>query len=78
VVFLKTSAIFSSLDARIHCGRRLHRKVSRFLALEDAIDVTSRAPVLINLIRTVGDQTAGNSEEAFEVERGQFMGGTQA
>ena len=29
-------------------GRRLHRQVGRLLALEDAIDVAGRAPVLVD------------------------------
>ena len=28
-------------------GRRLHRQVGRLLALEDAVDVAGRAPVLV-------------------------------
>jgi len=40
-------------------GRRLHRKVGWLLALEDAIDVASRAPELVDRIDPVGDQAAG-------------------
>src|SRR5947209_10835954 len=40
-------------------GQRLHRKVGRLLALEDAIDVASCLPELIDLIRPVGDEAAG-------------------
>src|SRR5262245_51555468 len=36
-------------------GRRLHRKVGRLLAFEDAIDVAGGAPVLVDEIRAVGD-----------------------
>ena len=38
--------------------RRLHRKVGRLLALEDAIDVAGRAPVRVDEIGPVGDQAA--------------------
>ena len=46
------------VDDEVKLGRRLHRQVSRLLALEDAIDVIGRAPVLIGQIRPVGDQAA--------------------
>ena len=43
-------------------GRRLHRQVGRLLALEDAVDVAGRAPVLVDRIRPVGDQAAAGDE----------------
>ena len=58
-------------------GRRLHRQVGRLLALEDAIDVAGGAPVLIDVIRPIGDQAAGGDEGAFEVDRGQFVPGRE-
>ena len=45
-------------------GRRLHRQVGRLLALEDAIDVAGRAPVLVDRIRPIGDQAAGGDEDS--------------
>ena len=45
-------------------GRRLHRQVGGLLALEDAVDVAGRAPVLVDPIRPVGDQAAAGDEEA--------------
>jgi hypothetical protein len=46
-------------------GRCLHGKISGFLALEDAIDVASRAPVLIcqGLVRTKRDRRPGRIGE---------------
>src|SRR5262245_28316827 len=38
--------------------RRLHRQISWLLALEDAVDVTGRAAVLVDDIGSVGDQAA--------------------
>jgi hypothetical protein len=38
--------------------RSLHRKVGRFLAFEDTVDVTGGAPVLVDSIRSIGDQAA--------------------
>jgi hypothetical protein len=48
----------------------LHRQVGGLLALEDAVDVAGRAPVLVDVIRPVGDQAAGGDEGAFVVDRG--------
>ena len=59
-------------------GRRLHRKVGRLLALEDAIDVAGRAPVLVDDIRPVGDQAAVGDEIAGVVDRGQLDAGPPA
>ena len=36
------------VDHQLVLGRRLHRQVGRLLALEDAIDVAGRAPVLVD------------------------------
>ncbi len=58
-------------------GRRLHRQVGRLLALEDAVDVAGRAPVLVDEIRPIGDQAAGGDEDAFEVDRRQLVPGRQ-
>ena len=63
------------VDHQLVLGRRLHRQVGRLLALEDAIDVAGRAPVLVDQIRPIGDQAAAGDEEAFEVDRGQFVPG---
>ena len=47
------------VDDQFVLGRRLHRQIGRLLALEDAIDIAGRAPVLIDEVRPVGDQAAG-------------------
>jgi hypothetical protein len=52
-------------------GRRLHRKVGRLLALEDAIDIAGRLPVLVDLIRAVGDQAASGHIIIVRVDCGQ-------
>ena len=36
------------VDSEFVLGRRLHRKIGGFLALEDAIDVAGRAPILLD------------------------------
>ena len=38
------------VDHQLILGRRLHRQVGRLLALEDAIDVSCRLPVLVDKI----------------------------
>src|SRR5262249_56964792 len=48
-----------------------HRQIGRFLALEDAIDVSGRAPVLVDQGRPVGDQAAGGDVWAGREDRGQ-------
>ena len=54
------------VDHQLVLGRRLHRQVGRLLALEDAIDVAGRAPVLVDRIRPIGDQAAAGDEVASE------------
>src|SRR5262249_17612234 len=38
------------------------------LALENAVDVRGRAPILVEEIRTIGDQAASSNKEAVEVD----------
>lgn len=58
------------IDDQFVFGRCLHRQVSRFLPLKDAIDIASRAPVLVDPITPIGDQAAVVDELALEVDRG--------
>ena len=44
------------IDDQLVLGRRLHRQVGRLLALENAIDIASRAPVQVDKIGPIGDQ----------------------
>src|SRR5262249_42925408 len=53
-------------------GRRLHRQVGRFLALEDAIDVAGRATELCDGIIPVRDQAARGDEVAPVIDRGKL------
>src|SRR6266567_3552716 len=41
------------VDDQLVLGRRLHRKVARLLAFEDAVDVAGGAPILIEKIRPI-------------------------
>ena len=54
------------VDDQLELGRRLHRQVGRLLALEDAIDIAGRAPVLVDQVRPVGNQAAGGDVLAGE------------
>src|SRR6185437_9399425 len=38
------------VEHRLVFGRRLHRQVGRLLALEDAIDIAGRLPVLVDVV----------------------------
>src|SRR5262249_53992068 len=51
----------------------LHRQVGGLLPLEDAIDIASRLPELVDEIRPIGDQAAGSDEEAVPVDRRQLV-----
>jgi hypothetical protein len=52
------------IDRQLVLGRRLHRQVGWFLALEDAINVAGGAAVMIDLIRHMGDQATAGDEVA--------------
>ena len=66
------------VDDQLVLGRRLHRQVGRLLALEDAVDVAGRAPVLVDQVRPIGDQAAGGDVVAGGVDRGQIGAGPPA
>src|SRR5262245_11277926 len=55
------------VDNQFIFGRRLNRDVGWLLALEDAVDIAGSAPALIDVISSVGDQTAGSNELPFEI-----------
>src|SRR5262249_56481233 len=59
------------VNYKLVLGRRLHWKVGRFLALEDAIDVAGRAAVRVDRIRPVRDQAATGAEVAAGEHGGQ-------
>jgi hypothetical protein len=58
------------VDDQLVLCRRLHRQVGWFLAPKDAIDVSRGAAVLVNEIRTIGDQAAVARKEAVAKDRG--------
>src|SRR5262249_980621 len=65
------------VDNQLVFGWRLHRQVGRLFALEDAVDIASCLPVLIDLIRPVGDEAASGGEDWIIVDRGQLVSGRQ-
>ena len=56
-------------------GWRLYWQVGRLLALEDPIDVASRAAKLVKEIRPIRNQSPSGNIIAFIVERGQLVPG---
>src|SRR5262245_23734553 len=61
------------IDHQLELGWRLHRKVGRLLAPEDAVDVTGRASELVDGIRSIGNQAAGGGEVGEWVNRTQLV-----
>src|SRR5262249_57407341 len=60
------------VDNQLILGGCLHWQVSWFLAFEDAVDISGRAPVLVYRIRSVGNQAATSDEFALIVDRRQL------
>ena len=58
------------VDRQFIFGRGLHRQVSRFLSFENAIDVISRLPVLVDLVRSIGDKAADGNKMSVAVDSG--------
>ena len=54
-------------------GRRLHRKIGRLVAPQDAINVGRRLSHFIDTIGAVGHEPAGRDEIAEGIYRGQAM-----
>jgi hypothetical protein len=48
---------------RLSTGRHLHRQVGGLLALQDAIDVAGRPPVLLDIVRPIGDEAAAATKK---------------
>ena len=61
------------VDHEFVLDRRLYRQIGGLFAFENAIDVTGRTSVPVDLIRTVGDQTAAIDVAAVRRDRGQSM-----
>jgi hypothetical protein len=59
------------VDHQVVLGRCLYREIGGLLALEDAVDIAGRLPVLLDLVRPVGNQAASGDVVAERVDRGQ-------
>ena len=59
------------IDHQLVFRRSLNWKFAWLLALEDAIDISGGAPVLIDEVDSIGNQATGADEEARKVDRGQ-------
>src|SRR5262245_38100589 len=65
------------VDRQLVFHRRLDRKVDRFLALEDAINVASSPPVRVDRIRSIRNQTAIRDDITLGVDRRQLVPGRE-
>jgi hypothetical protein len=54
---------------QLELGRRMYRQLSRFLSLEDVIDVSSHAPARVDRSGPVGNQAAADDEAAVTGQR---------
>jgi hypothetical protein len=61
------------IDDQLELCRLLDRQITRLLALEDAIDVASGAPVPVDRVGAVGHQPAAGREVAIGVDRRQTV-----
>src|SRR5262245_49384683 len=67
------SLLCLEVDHKLVLGRRLHRKVGRFLAAQDAVDIARGATQLINGVGAVADQAAIFDEVSERIDGGQPM-----
>ena len=65
------------LRLMVNSYRRLHREIARLLALENAIDIAGRAPVKVNVIRSVGDQATIRDADAVVIDGRQLIAGDE-
>src|SRR5215471_2774796 len=65
------------IDHQFEPSRGLHRQISWLLALEDAIDIPSGAPVVIEPVRPVRDQAASSDKSTVRVHRRKLIPGRQ-
>src|SRR5262249_22370992 len=61
------------INHQLILGRRLHGHLGWLLALENAINIVSRLPVLIEEVGSIGDQPPSGSEGALVVDSGQLV-----
>src|SRR6516162_7357864 len=61
------------IDRQLVLRWTLHRQIGGALTLEDAVDVTGRAPKLIERVRPIGEEAAGAREELEGVNRRQAV-----
>src|SRR5262249_36878872 len=65
------------VDHQLELGRRLHRKLGRLGALENAVNVGCRPPELVAHLGPIGQKTAARRIETIGIDRGQAMAGRQ-
>src|SRR6516162_8412642 len=61
------------IDDQLILGRSLDRQFGWLFTLENAVDVCSGPPKLVNMVGSVRDQTSGSDEKAFPVDGRQLI-----
>jgi len=57
------------VDHKLVFRGRLYRKVGGLLPLEDAVNITSRTTVLVDVVRTIENQAAVGNEATKRIDR---------
>src|SRR5262249_33633670 len=57
------------VDHQLVFGRCLYRKIGRLPALEDAVDIARGAPILVEIVRPIGEQSSARDVETRIVDR---------
>src|SRR3974390_1247539 len=65
------------VDDRFELGRRLHRKIGRFVAAQDAVDIGRPLPIHVDVVGPVGHETTGGDEQTLPVDRRQTVPGRE-
>ena len=65
------------VDHQLVLCRRLNRQLARLLALEDAIDVARRAPEVVDLLISVGQEAPGPGERTERIDGRETMTSSQ-
>src|SRR5262249_49159327 len=65
------------IDRQLKLDRGLDWKLARLRALEDLIDVGRRAPIIIELVNSVGQQAAEFSELSARIDGGEAVASCQ-
>ena len=65
------------VDDKLELDRGLDRKIGRLFSAQDAVNIGRRAPEIIGLIRSVGQQAAEFNEETIRIDGRQTVASSQ-